>query len=509
MVPLLIIALILAVNGQATITNRCAAIPLNNNGGKVTITQSMKDTFGTQLTLMSDDLENHERVFSAPRYENNAQVSIVYWSVCETLPPSFIYPGCARLSSCCERMITGEAKTCGLFGNQTELVLDKFLEYNLPNNISFVGGITLKYFSDIVKVPSNYGGLPIVGKNFPMCFHMDVKCAPMIKFLLIPSIDVMYDGENVCLRAKVESQYACVAHGIKFLHLTSWKILFYVVAPAALVAGLLLCFLGWRLFRITSLVLGLFFGLSIAGTIILFSVFLACEATKPPSVLDFWSWSHECTFHYLTANAYVGIIASIAGLLFGLVLAIAAYQKPSFGGILIGMCVGAWMSDYLYVTTFSVLKQHWIVLLLSALFIPLFAILGACLPNSWKRSFFIIIIAMTGAYLFCWGIGAYTRFFPSLVLLEELGPRWQYYVFTAGILLMGLMGALTQFFVTGQFDWDTLMESGLCPARGNRRRVGKAREETLLSTVSSSSGEDIEMEAKVKNIVKEINDVEK
>ena len=94
--------------------------------------------------------------------------------------------------------------------------------------------------------------------------------------------------------------------------------------------------------------------------------------------------------------------------------------RPSFGGVLIGMTVGSWVSDYLYVTTFAVLKQHWIVLLLSALFIPLFALLGACLPSSWKRPFFIVTISLTGAYLFCWGVGAYATYFPSVVLLEEL-----------------------------------------------------------------------------------------
>ena len=77
-------------------------------------------------------------------------------------------------------------------------------------------------------------------------------------------------------------------------------------------------------------------------------------------MVDFWNWSHECTFHYLTANPYVGWIASISGLLFGLALAIVAYRKPAFGGVLIGMCVGGWISDFLYVTTFSVLRQHWV-----------------------------------------------------------------------------------------------------------------------------------------------------
>ena len=49
------------------------------------------------------------------------------------------------------------------------------------------------------------------------------------------------------------------------------------------------------------------------------------------------------------------------------------------------------------------------------------------------------------------------------------------------------------------------MESGLCPARGKRRRVTRANDDALLSNPVS---EDIEMESQVKDIVKEINAVE-
>ncbi len=200
---------------------------------------------------------------------------------------------------------------------------------------------------------------------------------------------------------RVESQHGCVTNGFKVLHLTSWKILFFIIAPFAMVAGLLLTFLGWRLFRITSLVLGLFFGLLIAGMAILFSVFIACEATKPAAVHDFWNWSHECTFHFLTANSYVGWVASSIGLLFGLVLAILAYWRPTFGGVLIGMATGAWLADYVYVITFSVLKQHWIVLVLSAVFVPLGAALGGLLPGSWKRSVKLVLLHLSRARLVC------------------------------------------------------------------------------------------------------------
>lgn len=331
---------------------------------------------------------------------------------------------------------------------------------------------------------------------------MCVKCDPLNYFQL-PNLDVEVtsDGEP-CLRARVESQHGCVTNGLKVLHLTSWKILFWILAPAAMIAGLLLTFLGWRLFRITSLVLGLFFGLLIAGMAILFSVFLACEATKPATpTVDFWNWSHECTFHYLTSNPYVGWIASSVGLLFGLVLAILAYWRPSFGGTLIGMTTGAWLADYVYVISFSILKQHWIVLILGAVFIPLGAALGACLPSSWKRPYFIITISVTGAYLFCWGVGAYARFFPTMSLLDDLvGPRWEYYVYTAAIILLGGVGAGVQFSVTGIFDWDTLMDSGLCPTRRRRGGSSKASKALLEST-------DVEMEAPVKKIVADINDI--
>jgi len=335
-----------------------------------------------------------------------------------------------------------------------------------------------------------------------LCFVLDLKCDPVTRFFQLPQMDAVYVGEEVCLRARVESQHGCVASAGKFLDLTSWRILFYIIAPVAMVAGLLLCFFGWRLFRLTSLVLGMFFGLSVAGIVILFSVFLACEATKPSwAHVDFWNWSHECTFHYLTANAYVGWIASVSGLLFGLILAITAYRKPSFGGVLIGMCVGAWMADFLYVTTFSVLRQHWIVLLLSSLFIPLFAVLGGCLPNAWKRSFFIVFISLTGGYLVGWGLGAYTSYFPSVILLEELGPKWQYIMFGLLIVVLGLVGSIVQFTITGAFDWDTLMESGLCPGKNSKRRGGRATTETLLPS------QDTEMEPQVKEILKQISDV--
>lgn len=222
-------------------------------------------------------------------------------------------------------------------------------------------------------------------------------------------------------------------------------------------------------------------------------------------MVDFWNWSHECTFHFLTTNVYIGWIASSVGLLFGLVLAVLAYWRPAFGGTLIGMTTGAWVADFMYVVSFSVLKQHWIVLVLGAVLIPLGAALGACLPNSWKRGYFIITISVTGAYLFSWGVGAYAHFFPTMSLLEELaGPRWQYYVYALAIAILGTTGAVVQFNITGAFDWDTLMGSGLCPTR-RRRGKGKA-------AVSLLAEGDVEMvpppTKEVKKIVTEISDIE-
>jgi len=306
-----------------------------------------------------------------------------------------------------------------------------------------------------------------------------------------------------CLRARVESQHGCVTNGFKVLHLTSWKVLFFMLAPLAMFSGLLLIFLGWRLFRLTSLVLGLFFGLLVAGIAIVFSVFLACEATKSSNVLDFWNWSHECTFHYLTANPYIVWVASTVGLLFGLILAVLAYWRPAFGGTLIGMATGAWVADYTYVISFSVLKQHWIVLVLAAIFIPLGAALGGLLPSSWKRPYFIVTISVTGSYLFCWGVGAYARFFPTMSLLDDLvGPRWEYYVYTLAIALLSVTGSAVQFNITGAFDWDTLMESGLCPTR--RKRGGPTNAKVALLAENSA---DVEMEPPVKKIVQEIKDI--
>lgn len=198
----------------------------------------------------------------------------------------------------------------------------------------------------------------------------------------------------------------------------------------------------------------------------------------------------------------MGWIASISGLLFGLILAIVSYRKPPFGGILIGMTTGAWVSDLLYMLTFSLLQQHWILLLISALFIVLFAFMGALMPNSWKRSFFIFIISLTGGYLFCWGLGAYTKYFPSSLLLEEFGPKWQYILYCVVIAVIGVIGMILQCTVTGMFDWDTLMDSGLCPTnKGGKRRAG--RNEALLS-----EQQEVEMEPQVKEILKQISDVE-
>lgn len=114
---------------------------------------------------------------------------------------------------------------------------------------------------------------------------------------------------------------------------------------------------------------------------------------------------------------------------------------------------------------------------------------------------------MTGAYLFCWGVGAYARFFPSMSLLDELvGPRWQYYVYTAAIAVLGITGAAVQFNVTGAFDWESLIESGLCPTR-RRRGGGNARsKEALLA--ADAVDVDVEMEPPVKKIVAEIADIE-
>ncbi len=160
------------------------------------------------------------------------------------------------------------------------------------------------------------------------------------------------------------------------------------------------------------------------------------------------------------------------------------------------------MSDLLYMLTFSLLQQHWILLLISALFIVLFAFMGALMPNSWKRSFFIFIISLTGGYLFCWGLGAYTKYFPSSLLLEEFGPKWQYILYCVVIAVIGVIGMILQCTVTGMFDWDTLMDSGLCPTnKGGKRRAG--RNEALLS-----EQQEVEMEPQVKEILKQISDVE-
>ena len=468
------------------------------------VLSELLEAFRQQLTSMSDDY-SVDNVFQVDRRNADGSIkSSIYYGLCQPVPTA----NCGEDAGCCEVFQDMTTRKCATYTSSSSglFYLDRFLQFE-SHGAAMIAGITLKYNNSDVRVASDSFGLkpPSGVDEMPLSFEIDIKCDPLVAFVQVPQIDARVQDGSIVLRTRIESQHGCVASTGKFLHLTSWKILFYMIAPLAIVAGLMLCLLGLRLFRITSLVLGLFFGLTIAGMVILFSVFLACEATKPPDVVDFWNWSHECTFHYLTANAYVGWIASISGLLFGLALAIAAYRKPSFGGVLIGMSVGAWVSDFLYVTTFSVLRQHWIVLVVSSLFIPLFALLGGFLPNSWKRAFFIIVISFTGGYLFCWGIGAYTQYFPSMTLLEELGPRWQYIVFAIAIASLGVIGSIVQFTVTGAFDWDTLMDSGLCPGRATKRRGGKATTESLLSGDAAS---DIEMSTKTNSIIDEINDVE-
>lgn len=135
-------------------------------------------------------------------------------------------------------------------------------------------------FSFACLFPQNYANTGSVDQA-PLCFELDLKCDAVTKYFQLPNVDaILGTNKQACLRARVESQHGCVTNAFKALHLTSWKILFFIIAPLAMVSGLMLTFLGWRLFRITSLVLGLFFGLLIAGMAILFSVFLACEATK-------------------------------------------------------------------------------------------------------------------------------------------------------------------------------------------------------------------------------------
>merc|ERR1711991_121487 len=496
---LVVLCLVAASVGQSSVADQdllCKNVPARAPEGVQNLDPQLAITFSEQMTRLSDVWSKEGGEFMVA-FDGGSKPSLLYWSVCQPAPVS---EGCGPSAGCCQVFADGSGRECASYTSDASavFVFDDHMKYQ-NEDVFFVGGVTLRYNQSSTTVPSNSFGLKGLpgNPNVPLCFEMDIKSNPLVPFLLFPQADAVYAEGGICLRARIDSQYGCFASSSKkFLHLTSWKVLFYILAPVAMFAGLLLCLFGWRLFRITSLVLGLFFGLTMAGIVILFSVFLACEATKPDTATDFWNWSHECTFTYLTQNAYVGWLASASGLIFGLGLAILAYRKPAFGGVLIGMAVGAWVSDLLYVTTFSVLNQHWIVLLLSSLFIPLFAMLGSCLPNSWKRAYYVIIISFTGGYLFCWGVGAYTQFFPSVVLLNDLGPKWQYILFAIAITVLGFFGSIAQFPVTGAFDWDTLMESGLCPGRSTKRRAGKVASESLLA-----GEQDVEMDEKTKNII--------
>jgi hypothetical protein len=275
--------------------------------GKLMLDGDTVEAFGQQLTKLFE-MDPSKFFFDADRYDQNfKKVSTVHWTPCEKSPAP-----CGAVSgySCCEVFENNAigARPCGVFDKNTSAFLfDRYLTFS-KNGMSLIAGITLKYAPNgAFATPEEFGLLPrppvTANKKHGLCFLLDVKCDPMTRFFQVPGVDAVYEGDDICLRVKVESQHGCVASTGKFLEMTSWKVLFLLIAPIAMFAGLLLAFLGWRLFRVTALVLGLFFGLSIAGVVIIFSVFLACEANKPSwAVIDFWNWSHECTFHYLTSN---------------------------------------------------------------------------------------------------------------------------------------------------------------------------------------------------------------
>lgn len=269
-------------------------------------TAKMGEAFGEQITAMADQF-GLLKAFSETRYDANQKpVSTITWRAC-----GFDDGKCgdAKRFSCCEVFVdpSRESRSCGLFGTDSAFLFDRYLSYT-NNGVGLVAGIGLKYNGSGVKVTAAEFGLPAlhgstVNQPRNLCFLMDVMCDPMARYFQVPMIDAIYSGEDICLRARIESQHGCVANTGKFLQNTSWKVLFMLLAPFAMFTGLLLALFGWRLFRVAALVLGLFFGLSVAGVVIIFSVFLACEANKPSwANVDFWTWSHECTFHYLTSN---------------------------------------------------------------------------------------------------------------------------------------------------------------------------------------------------------------
>ncbi len=217
--------------------------------GKMMRNPDVLEAFGRQITFMND--EYGQAGFSSLRYEGGQQVSTVFWGTCEPVPKA----GCGRDASCCEVFLDDKIKprTCGVFNSPASATFfyDRFLSFS-RNDISLIAGITLKYNGSGSLVPSKSFGLPgLPNKEMTnLCFVLDLKCDPVTRFFQLPQMDAVYVGDEVCLRARVESQHGCVASAGKFLDLTSWRILFYIIAPVAMVAGLLLCFLGWRLFRL-------------------------------------------------------------------------------------------------------------------------------------------------------------------------------------------------------------------------------------------------------------------
>jgi hypothetical protein len=277
------------------------------NGKLLLDQQKMAAAFGRQITAMVLDFGGASLTFSEARYDaSGKKVSTVSWTPCQ------FNNGCGSRGaafSCCEVFEdkTKQPRVCGLYGSDSAFLFDRYLSY-FKDGVGLVAGIGLLYNSSGTKVTAAEFGLPplpsmSVNEPRELCFLLDVMCDPMTRYFQVPKIDAVYVGDNICLRARVESQHGCVASTGKYLEQTSWKVLFMLLAPFAMVSGLLVSFMGWRLFRVTALVLGLFFGLSVAGVVIVFSVFLACEANKPTwANVDFWTWSHECTFHYLTTN---------------------------------------------------------------------------------------------------------------------------------------------------------------------------------------------------------------
>jgi hypothetical protein len=160
---------------------------------------SVQSTFARQIsTMMRSNSTNG--AFSETRFERGFPVSTVYWGPRACQPVSKV--GCGPNDACCEVFVDGPSISCGTSSSATFVLLQ---------NAS--AGVTLR-FTGGDRVKSGYGGTNSTNGG-QLCFQLNVKCNPLVKYYQFPRVDVSVSNTGLpagdpCLHVHVESLYGCV-----------------------------------------------------------------------------------------------------------------------------------------------------------------------------------------------------------------------------------------------------------------------------------------------------------